>query len=103
MRPPPQRLRSSRLRELDSIAKSIKIRDCPRTANRRLSPAASRFSAPSIAVSANKPDERDEPKRKSALSPGGQKGCFPQQPQAHESNAREIRERAGQLGIPSEP
>jgi len=34
--------------------------------------------------------------------PGGQKGCFPQQPQVGESNAREMRARGGQPGIPNE-
>jgi len=37
-----------------------------------------------------------------ASRPGGQKGCFPQQPQLHESNARKIRVRGGQPGIPFE-
>jgi len=31
--------------------------------------------------------------------PGGQKGCFPQQPQVNESNVSEIRVRGGQPGI----
>lgn len=58
------------------------------------------ISRPALAITANQRDVRGEPKRKLALSPSGQKGVPPQQRQVNESNAREIRERAGHSGIP---
>jgi len=46
-------------------------------ANRKSCPAGGVWILrPSRAIPGNKPDERDELKRKSALSPGGQKGFF---------------------------
>ena len=48
-----------------------------------------------------RPGERGEPKRKSALRPGGQKGWFPQQPQVDvdDSIDRGISVRGGPAGI----